>query len=111
MYCLLYDGYINKISGKEILVTISLDIESMEVPFTGFIVLDMIGKNHKSLNYSAYAMQRIKKTWDGTSGNFNYSFKTLPAPENCFKLKVYLWNKNKQPYIIRDGKLSAYYYN
>ncbi|MCD4696115.1 MAG: hypothetical protein K8S16_07720 [Bacteroidales bacterium] len=106
----LYEGYINKISGKEILVTLNMTLETIEPPFTGYIVFDIFDNKHKSVYYSVNALHRIKKSWDGTPNNFNYSFKTKPAPDNCLKLRVYFWSKNKQPYLIRDGKLSAYYY-
>jgi hypothetical protein len=110
-YCSFYEGYVNKIPGKEILVTLSKTIESLDSPFTSYMELDIQDSAQNSLEYEAHPLQRLHKSWNGTSHNFKYSFKTKPAPEHCFLFKVYLWNPNNQSFLIRDGKLSSYYYD
>lgn len=109
-YFMFFDGYINKIPGREILATLSMALESPAKPFKGYFVFEIFDWKQELLYYSANPIQRISESWDGTPQNFNYSFKTIRAPENCFKVKIYLWNSENQPYLIRDGKLSAYYY-
>jgi hypothetical protein len=109
-YFNFFEGYINKITGKEILVELNLTLKTQESPFYGIIVIDVIDNKHKSSYYIANPLNRIKVLWDGTDSNINLSFITKPIPENSLKLKVYLWNIKGQSYYIQDGELSAFYF-
>ena len=109
-YLKFYEGYINKIPGKEVLITLDMTFKSPEIPFCGSVVVQIFGKNHKLLDFTAIPLNRIKTVWDGSSHNFKYSIKTKPLPDNCVSMKVFLWDIFNQPYFIGDGEISAYYY-
>ena len=109
-YLKFYEGYINKIPGKEVLVTLDMTFKSQETPFYGSVIIQIFGKKHKLLDFTAIPLNRIKTLWDGSKHNFKYSLKTKPLPDNCVSMRVFLWNIFNQPYSISDGEVSAFYY-
>ncbi len=109
-YFLIYRGWVNRIAGKEVLATLKMTFESPAKPYRGAIVLQYFGKKRKMLGYNIFYLNKLKSDWDGLSGNFIYGLKTKPVPENSTILKIYLYNIKNQPYEIKDGEISVYYY-
>ncbi len=101
----------NNITNHNFLFDVKLSVWSNSKPLTMWLVLQALNNNHKSTIYKFMPLDWLKDKWQGKKNNLKQSFFSGKIPASTKIMKLYLWNINKQPFSILDGKIYIYKIN
>lgn len=93
---------LDTLSNKALLVTIEFEITSNASPFAARIILNTEDSNANTINYDYISLNWKQAKWTNDSNIFKGSFIVPKLPKNAKKLSVYLWNINKDEFVISD---------
>lgn len=96
------------IAEKSLLINISIDIHSTEIPFHAWVVLQVADTNGKNIIYKYIPFDWLRTKWEKGDERFNHSFLTGNLPSNPGLIYVYIWNIDKVVYTIESAKITLY---
>lgn len=104
-YHSLFEADCDTLTGLLLYLTYDLTIYSPVIPFVGWVVLEIQDSEHNNLTYESFALDWQRSAWDGSFHNFINGQLTGKIPDNAHRIIVYIWNIDKMPYRISDGKI------
>ncbi len=87
---------------------LKLTLLSNRKPLRAWLVFQSMAKNGKSNIYKYIPLDWLKDVWDGTKYNFEQSLFSGKIPSGTKEIKLYLWNIEKKPVLIKGGELKIY---
>ncbi|MBL4710111.1 MAG: hypothetical protein JKY48_16905 [Flavobacteriales bacterium] len=86
--------------------TVEFDINmNLQHNYSGALVVVSVDNTGGNTFYKSYPLTRVREGWIKQRYTFNLP-KDLPNKD--LNLKAYLWNRSKEPVLIRDLKVSIY---
>ena len=101
----LYETKTDSLINSPLCLSLDLQIESKSKPFTTWIAAVVTGNNGENIYYEKIPLDWVREKWSGDSGHLLSLMLIGRIPQNAVKLSVYVWNMNKAPYSIENGKL------
>jgi len=101
----------SKYKNKSIYFMYTFTINSPKKPFEARIIVTSEDKDKNKLRYDFLSLDWLKKDWNGRKNNFKNCLLVYRLPENSYNLLTYIWNINKSPFSITDGKCYIYKLN
>lgn len=107
-YFNLFEIKADTLAGKYLYLGYDLTIFSKQKPFKAWIVIAVSNKEQENLRYEFIALDWLRTKWEGKQSNFINGMLVHELPEDAYSIMTYLWNVNKVPYLIKNGKCSLY---
>ncbi len=102
----IYKGLVDSLENETLLLDIKFSLSSKAKPFNARIVAQVVGKEKKALSYEYIALDWKRTEWDGQKNNFSASIILHDLPKGSEKLTIYLWNIEKEMFLIEDAVCS-----
>jgi len=94
--------------GKTLYIGTELTLKSDAKPFKAWIVASIENDEGKSLGYEFISLDWLNKSYNGEQNNVVQGTLTHNVPVGADRMKFYLWNIQKQPFSIHNGKTYLY---
>lgn len=107
-FCNLAKGNADTLKGKTLYFTYKLTVESNEEPFRSWIVITVYDKKGKEIRYEYTALDWLRSYWNGDKDNFINAMYVYQLPDDAAEYVTYIWNINKVPFYIKEGKVGIY---
>jgi len=104
----LYTGEMADLERKSAYAGITATITSPAEPFHTWIVADVCDSTGKSLQYERISLYWLRPVWNKLTGHFRNGFFLSRIPQGASTLKIYVWNIEKAPFLIEDGKAELF---
>ncbi len=100
----LYEGTVDSLAGKTLIINYDLSLLAYENPFTAQVIAAVSDKDNKSLRYEWLQFDFLQSEYNGEPHNFvkNSIIHNLPA--EAHSLVIYVWNIRSKPYSIKDAR-------
>lgn len=94
--------------GKRLLINYDFSLLSKIKAFNAFIVITVFDKDRNSLQYIYYSLYRAKTFWTGENSNLNICLYIPKLTKESHSLVTYIWNIDKLPFKIKNGKCEVF---
>lgn len=102
-YWNFYDGSVDSLSGKTLLLTVDMSFTSYTKPYVGRVVVSVEDKNHETLRYEYVQLDYFRNEWKGEPHNFHQNIIIHTLPAEADRMVVYFWNILGMEYSIKDA--------
>jgi hypothetical protein len=93
----------DSLSGKTLYLGYKLCFSSAMAPFNTRVVIDMAGKDGKSLSYQYISLNWLKLHYQGEPNNFVNGMLIHKIPPEAASIKSYVWNLDKVAYSVKGS--------
>lgn len=100
----LYEAGVDTLIGNRLRLDFDMSIYVHLLKTRAWIVVSTQDQQSKELIYQCFPLHWFKQRWDGSPHNFKNRMLIPELPPQSHKVKVFLWNIDKQPIIIKEGK-------
>ena len=107
-YVLLSSGNFTPLAGKSVYIGITAEIYSPAEPFHTWIVAEIKDSNGQTLQYERVSLYWFRPVWNELTGNFKNGLFFPHIPSGASTMKVYVWNIEKVPFSIENGKVQLF---
>jgi len=96
------------LKGKSLYMELDLHFESKIKPFRAWVVAEVVTDKHETLRYEFLALDWLKTDWSGEQGKLKNILQVHELPDEAKTLKVYLWNIDHVPFMVKASSISFY---
>lgn len=86
----------------------NLSVVAAEVPFTGWLIIQVVNNKHNTLVYKFIPFNWLKKGSPDTICNFHQSLFLESLPDDAQTIKIYIWNKDKKTYTLYSARAEMF---
>ncbi len=102
-YWNFYDGSVDSLAGKTLLLTLDMSFTSFTNPYVGRVVASVEKKNNESVRYEFVQLNYFRSEWKGEPHNFYQNIIIHELPPEAHRIVVYFWNIFGMEYSIKDA--------
>ena len=106
LYHKIFETDAGTLAGRELMIRISMEIESPAMPFEAVIAAEVFDLNRNILTYEAINLDQLRPLWDGTE-EIRHVIVIGEVPREAHKLLMYVWNKREVPFRYKNTKVSV----
>ena len=99
---------IDSISNKGYYFEFNMSIVSAEIPFTGWLVLQVVNNKNKTVVYKYIPFNWLKHGLINEISDFSQSIFLDKIPEDAYKIKIYVWNKDKKSFTLHSAHVDVF---
>jgi hypothetical protein len=107
-YISLAQGSADTLLGKSLYAGYKLSLSSPVKPFRAWIVFTVFDKDRKTLCYERIPLDWLRTEWKGEENNLISGMFISQLPDSAHSFVTYLWNIDKKPLEISDGKMELF---
>ncbi len=105
-YCNLME--IDLISDKGYYFEFNMSIVGAEIPFTSWLVLQVVNNKNNTVVYKYIPFNWIKDGVINEICDFSQSIFLDKIPEDAYKIKIYIWNKDKKTFTLNSAQIEVF---
>ena len=105
---MLRENKLDTLDGEDLIFEWNMWLESPEEPFRAAIVIDITDRQGNQLYYSVDELFHQRLAWTHSSGKARNCMKVSNLPEGAYWYKLYLWNQEDQPFMIKDAFVNVF---
>lgn len=103
----IYKCTVDSLISETLLIDIKFSLTSKAKPFDARLVAQIVDNDKNMLSYEFIALDWKKTDWNGEEDNFNARILLHDLAKGSEKLTVYLWNIDKQAFMIENIECSV----
>ena len=107
-YLLLLKSRADTLSGKSLVVNFSLALSTESKPFDSWVVFFVKDKDKNTLRYERIPFDWLRTDWSNPENPIINTIYVNDLPPESDNYVLFLWNIDKVPYEIVDGKASLF---
>ena len=111
--CIIGNEYYNlleidSISNKGYYFEFNVSIISADIPFTSWLVIQVVNNKNKTVVYKYIPFNWLKDGVINETSNFSQSIFLDKIPEDAYKIKIYIWNKDKKTFTLNSAHIDIF---
>ena len=103
----IYKSTVDSLISETLLIDIRFSLTSKAKPFDARLVAQVVDNDKNILSYEFIALDWKRTDWNGEKDNFTASILLHELPQGSEKLTIYLWNIDKQAFMIENIECSV----